>query len=181
MNFVDRQRIEWVLVRYDFWMDSRGVPRKARKGLREELRANLIDATDHEGSQAAVRAIGSPQALAYAAGEAHEGRPRWTYGAVIAGLVLGALVYAWMFSMLGFADGVTASGVTGRTVVGVSFPWGTELTARVEPGNGGFSTGGTFPWVIPLLALTTFVLAAQPWRPLSHRRGGARAASQQRA
>ena len=146
-------------------MDSRGVPRRARKGFRDELRANLADATEHEGSRAAVRAIGSPHGLACAAGEAHEARPRWTYGAVIAGLVLGALAYAWMFSMFGFADGVTASGVTGREVVGVSFPWGTALTARVEPGHGGLSAGGTFPWVIPLLVLTTFVLAAQPWRP----------------
>ena len=41
--------------------------------------------------------------------------------------------------------------------------------------------GGTFPWVIPLLALTSFVLAAQPWRPLTHRRGRSRATTQQRA
>ncbi len=181
MNIVDRQRIAWVIARYDFWMDSRGVPRTARKGLRQELRANLTDATAHEGSRAAVLAVGSPKALAFAAGEAHEGRPRWSFGASVASLVLVALAYAWTFSMFGFADGVIASGVTGREVSGSSFPWGTELTARVEPGNAGFSIGGTFPWVIPVLVLLVFLVAAQPWRPLTHRGGRSGAAAPQSA
>jgi hypothetical protein len=181
MNFVDHQRIAWVLARYDFWMDSRGVPRKARKGLRQELRANLTDATAQEGSRAAVLAIGSPKALAYAAGEAHEGRPRWTFGASVAGLALLALAYAWMFSLFGFADGVLASGVTGREVSGTSFPWGTELSATVQPDNAGFSIGGTVPWTIPVVALVVFALAAQPWRPFTHRVGRSRAAAAQRA
>lgn len=181
MNFVDHQRIAWLLARYDFWMDSRGVPRKARKGLRDELRANLTDATAQEGSRAAVLAIGSPKSLAYAAGEAHEGRPRWTFGASVAGLVLLALAYAWMFSMFGFADGVLASGVTGREVSGASFPWGTQLSATVEPDNGGFSIGGTVPWVIPVLVLVVFVVAAQPWRPFTHRRTRTRATAAQGA
>ena len=86
-------------------------------------------------------AIGSPRALAHAAGEAHEGRPRWTFGVAVAGLVLAALSYAWLFSVLGFADGVLASGVTGREVSGTSFPWGTELTATVQPGNTGLRCG----------------------------------------
>lgn len=121
MKIVDQQRITWAVARYDFWMDSRGVPRRARKDHCQELRANLLDATEHEGSRAAVLAIGSPRSLAHAAGEAHEGRPRWTYGAAVAGLALAALAYAWLFSLLGFADGVLASGVTGREVAGTSF------------------------------------------------------------
>ncbi len=110
MNLIDQQRIAWAVARYEFWMDNRGVPSKVRKGLRRELQANLTEATAHEGSRAAVLAIGSPKALAYAAGEAHESRPRWTFGITVAGLVLAALSYAWMFSIFGFADGVLASG-----------------------------------------------------------------------
>ena len=180
MTLVDQQRIAWAVVRYNFWMDSRGVPGKARKALVRELRDNLTEATAQEGSRAAVLAIGSPRALAYAAGEAHEGRPRWSFGVAIAGLVLAGLSYAWLFSVLGFADGVLASGVTGREVSGTSFPWGTELTARVEPGSGAFSSAATFPWVIPFLVLITFVLAAQPWRPLTHRRPTSHATVAQR-
>jgi hypothetical protein len=180
MSLVDRQRIAWVLVRYDFWMDSRGVPSRARKDLRRELQANLADATAHRGSRAAVLAIGSPRALAYAAGEAHVGRPRWTFGAAVAGLALGALSYAWLFSLLGFVDGVVASGVTGREVSGTSFPWGSQVSATVHPG-GGLAFGGTLPWGILVLVLAVFVLAAQPWRPLTHRRGRSRSAAPQRA
>ncbi|MEO5982044.1 MAG: hypothetical protein ABIQ13_06995 [Pedococcus sp.] len=114
MKVLDQSRIAWAVARYDFWMDSRGVPRMDRRALRQELTANLTEAAAHEGSRAAVLALGSPRTLAYAAAEAHEGRPRWSYGASVAALVLGALVYAWMFSLFGFADGVIASGVTGR-------------------------------------------------------------------
>ena len=181
MNLIDQQRIAWAVARYEFWMDNRGVPSKVRKGLRRELQANLTEATAHEGSRAAVLAIGSPKALAYAAGEAHESRPRWTFGITVAGLVLGALSYAWMFSIFGFADGVLASGVTGREVSGSSFPWGTELAATVQPGDAGFGVEGSVPWAIPVLVLVAFVLAAQPWRPLTHRRQRTGAASAQRA
>ena len=181
MTLVDQSRIAWAVVRYNFWMDSRGVPRKVRKGLLQELTANLNEASAHEGSRAAVLAIGSPRALAQAAGEAHEGRARWTFGVAVAGLALAALSYAWMFSMFGFADGVLASGVTGREVSGTSFPWGTELTMTVQPGDGGFGVGGTVPWVIPLLTVLVFVVASQPWRPFSHGRRSRGAAEPQRA
>lgn len=181
MTLVDQQRIAWAVVRYNFWMDSRGVPGKARRALMRELRDNLTEATAHEGSRAAVLAIGSPRTLAQAAGEAHEGRPRWTFGVAIAGLVLAGLSYAWLFSVLGFADGVLASGVTGREVSGTSFPWGTELTATVQPGNTAFGVGGDVPWVIPVLVLVAFALAAQPWRPFTHRVGRSRAEAAQRA
>ena len=181
MNLLDQSRIAWTVSRYDFWMDRRGVPRKVRKGLRQELTANLNEAAAHDGARAAVTAIGSPRTLADAAGEAHDGRPRWTYGTTVASIAFAVLSYAWMFSLFGFADGVRASGVTGRELAGTSFPWGTELTAMVEPGQTGFAVGGTFPWVIPVLALLTFVLAAQPWRPYTHRRRTSTAGTTQRA
>ncbi|MEP6855413.1 MAG: hypothetical protein ABJA33_08085 [Pedococcus sp.] len=181
MNLIDQQRIAWAVARYEFWMDNRGVPAKVRRELRRELQANLTEATAHEGSRAAVLAIGSPKALAYAAGEAHEARPRWTFGASVAGLVLATLSYAWMFSLFGFADGVLASGVTGRQVSGTSFPWGTELAATVQPGETGFGVEGAVPWIIPVLVLLAFVLAAQPWRPFTHRRRLSAASTTQRA
>ncbi len=99
----------------------------------------------------------------------------------MAGLALAALAYAWLFSLLGFADGVLASGVTGREVAGTSFPWGTELTATVHPASSGFEFGGTVPWLIPVVTLLVFVVAAQPWRPFTHGRPGSRAAAPQRA
>lgn len=181
MNLLDQSRIAWTVSRYDFWMDRRGVPRTVRKGLLQELTANLREAAAHDGARTAVSAVGSPRALAEAAGEAHEGRPRWTYGASMGGLALAVLSYAWMFSLFGFADGVRASGVTGRELSGTSFPWGTELTARVEPGATGFAVGGTVPWAIPVLVLLVFVVAAQPWRPFTHHRRTSTAGTTQRA
>jgi hypothetical protein len=181
MKLIDQSRIAWTVARYNFWMDSRGVPHKVRKGLVQELTANLTDATAQQGSRAAVLAVGSPRTLAYAAGEGHEGRPRWSYAAGVAGLVLAGLSYAWMFTLFGFSDGVLASGVTGREVSGTSFPWGTELTATVQPGNAAFSIGGTLPWAIPVLTLLVFLVSAQPWRPFTHGRRRSGTSAPQRA
>lgn len=171
MTMLDRLRIASALVRYDFWLDSRGVPGAARRELRAELRGNLTAATAHEGSRAALLGIGSPRALAHAAAEAHEGRPRWSFGGILALAVGGVLFFAWIFSVLGFADGVDASGVTGREVSGQLFPWGSSVSAEFGGGGGSLAVGGTVPWVIPVVAFITFVIASRPWRLVTARRG----------
>ncbi len=164
MTIIDHLRIGSAVARYDLWLDARGVPRRVRRDLCRELRSNLTDATAHEGSRAALVGIGSPKALAYAAAEAHEGRPRWSFGGAVGLAVGAALFYAWMFSMMGFADGVDASGVTGREVSGSVFPWGSGASAEFAGASGGLSVGGTIPWVIPVAALLAFVVTARPWR-----------------
>ena len=176
MSITDQLRIESAVLRYDFWLDYRGVRGRRRRELRRELRANLAEATALEGSRAAVLGIGSPRAMAYAATEGDGRRARWTFGVVCAGVVWFTLSMMWLFSVIGFLDGVDASGVEGRDVSGTSFPWGGAVSAHVTPGHGGLSLSATYPWSILALVALTFLLTAQPWRLVTGRRRGAQAA-----
>ena len=54
LSTLDRNRLRWVGLRYDFWLDLYNVPRKQRKALRAELRSNLTDAACHVGLSAAL-------------------------------------------------------------------------------------------------------------------------------
>lgn len=170
MRIRDRLRIEVAVQRHDFWLDFRGVSRSRRRELRRELRANLADATAAEGAGSALRGIGSPRTLAYEIAETSPARARWAVGAHCALGLFVVLATAWLFSVIGFVDGVVASGVTDREVSGPVFPWGGEVVAEVGADGAGLSVAGTVPVFIWASSLATFLIAAQPWRPLLHRR-----------
>jgi hypothetical protein len=172
MTVLDRLRIENALLRYDFWLEMRGVGGRRRRELRRELRANLGEASADVGTTRALFGIGSPKELAHAATDADPYRPRWSQGAIWAAVVLGLVLFALMFTATAFTAGVEASGVTGETVRGTVFPWfGVDFAARVEPDRGGLAVGasGSFLHVLGL-PLLTFVLVAKPWRVLRWRR-----------
>ena len=171
MSVLDRLRIESALLRYDFWLEMRGVPGSRRRELRRELRANLGEASADVGTTRALFGIGSPQELAYAATDADPHRPRWSQGAIWASLVFGLVLFSLLFTATAFTAGVEASGVTGETVRGWVFPWfGVDFAARVEPDRGGLAVGagGSFLQVFGL-PLLTFVLVSKPWRVLRRR------------
>ncbi len=42
LSVVDRIRIEWAAMRFDFWLDLHSVPRKKRRELRHELKSNQL-------------------------------------------------------------------------------------------------------------------------------------------
>lgn len=173
MKIIDRIRIEDAVQRYDFWLDVRGAPRRQRRELRHELRANLTEASADVGVTRALFGIGSPKQLAYDVAPTDPSRPRWGQGALVAAVVLGIVVLGVVYTATTFTAGVEASGVTGQTVRGFVFPWyGVEFSARVEPDRGGLATGAAniqyYLFGLPLLA---FLLVAQPWRLLRRRRG----------
>jgi hypothetical protein len=170
MSVIDRSRMAWAVARYDFWMDFRGVPGRRRKELRTELRANLDEAAELEGTTSALLAIGSPRAMAYAVAETYRGRPRWAFGGYLALATWVLLQLVWAFSVVGFVEGVRASGVTGRPVTGSVPPLVSEAAAEFGPGGDLVSVAGVLPLSVLLVALIVFVLAAGPWRPLRHRR-----------
>lgn len=177
MRIYDRVRIEATVLRYDYWLEVRGVRGRDRRDLRGELRANLHEASRDVGTAQALVGIGSPKHLAHAAPEVHPSRPRWSQGCIWASAVFGLVVLGCMFTAIAFTSGVEASGVTGQTVRGFVFPWfGVDFSARVEPGGQGFATGaggiGMYFLGLPLL---TFVLVAQPWRLLRRKTEGRRA------
>lgn len=173
MNLIDRVRAESAVLRYDFWLEMRGVPMRRRRELRRELRGNLADAHVDTGMTRALFGIGSPKQLAYAAIESDPARPRWQQGALCAVLVFGAVVGACLYTAVTFAAGVEASGVTGRTVGGFAFPWfGVEYSATVEPDGGGIAAGAAnIQYYVLGLPLLAFLLVAQPWRMLRSREG----------
>ncbi len=169
MRFVDRVRIEGAVQRFDFWLDFRGVSRTRRRELRAELRGNLTDAAAEHGTTVALLGIGSPRTLAHDVAEASPARPRWAVGAYAALAFFVVLMTAWLFSVIGFVEGVEAGGATGRAVTGELFPWGGKVTAEVGRDGSGLSVSATVPWAIWIGSLVVLLVAAQPWRPL-HRR-----------
>lgn len=178
MNAVDRLRIETAIVRYDFWLEMRGVPRARRGDLRRELRDNLTEARADVGTTRALFGIGSPKELAYAAIEADPSHPRWSQGAFWASGTFAVLVLWMALTTLTIIQSVEAADVT-EPVELSPFPWlGTTFTVESGPGTLGASV--TLPWQLILGPLLVFLLVAQPWRLL--RRGErATAASADRA
>ena len=163
-SVLDRVRIESAVQRYDFWLDFRGIRRGRRRELREELRANLRDAASHAGAGAALLGIGSPRALAHDVAEADGSGARWVVGAYLALAVFAGLTMLWLVTVLGFVDGVRASGVTGEEVSATVFPWGSRVTTEVPSDGSGLSAGASLPTVIWLAALLAFAVGARLWR-----------------
>ena len=171
MNIVDRTRIESTILRYDFWLEMRGLRGSRRRELRRELRANLAEAATDVGTTRALFGIGSPKQLAYAATDTDPSRPRWSQGALWAALVFGIVIFGCMFTAIAFPAGVEASGVEGRRVHGSVFPWfGVDFAAQVEPGRSYAAGAGGVGAYFLGLPLLTFLLVAQPWRLLRRER-----------
>ncbi|SDS47523.1 hypothetical protein SAMN04488570_1959 [Nocardioides scoriae] len=169
MNTLDRARLGLYVLRHDFWLDLHDVPRRRRRELREELRANVADASHDVGTEAALAGLGSPRTLARenAAGTVgtRGARARWTAGLQWGVAAFVVMMLLWTLSVLAFVDGVTAAGATGR-VTGSVFPWGGSVTAEV---GSGLQVWGTVPPSIWVLTLVAAVLGARPW--LLARRG----------
>lgn len=164
MNAIDRLKIETAIVRYDFWLEMRGVSGSRRRDLRRELRGNLTEASADVGTTRALFGIGSPKELAYAAIESDSSRPRWSQGAFWASGTLAVLVLWMALTTLTAIQTVEAANVTDPVELS-PFPWlGTSFT--VESGPGAFSASVNGPWQLVAGPLLVFVLVAQPWRLL---------------
>lgn len=157
----DRLRIERYLL--DFSWPMQDYPRKEYKQIRSELRASLVAATLDVGGERAVKELGSPFALAdgYIA-ELGRKLPRWSTGAVAAGLAVATLVYLSLAYTLGSLDTLEALG-------------GGEVDLRIF----GFTTTihfseqqiwaqGTATWaglaIYGGVALVSFALGSRFWR-----------------
>lgn len=175
MTIIDRARIESAILRYDFWLEMRGVRGSRRRDLRRELRANLAEASTDVGTTRALFGIGSPKELAFGATETDPTRPRWSQAAMAAAGVFTVVLFGCVLTAIAFTSGVEASGPTGREVSGAVFPWfGVDYTAQVDPGRSYSAGAGGIGGYLLGLPLLTFVLVAQPWRLL---RRGHRAAA----
>ncbi|WP_404383313.1 hypothetical protein LL946_18395 [Knoellia locipacati] len=171
MNTIDRLRIESAILRYDFWLEMRGVGGSRRRDLRRELRANLTEAGADVGTTAALFGIGSPKELAYAATDADPSRPRWSQGLMWAAGTLLVLLVWLAITSLNLVQAVEATGST--QAVDVSpFPWfGTTFTVQSSPGVLEASISPL--WQLLAGPMLAFLLVAQPWRLLRRRRPAA--------
>lgn len=162
MNSIDRLRIETAILRYDFWLEMRGVRASRRRDLRRELRTNLTEAGADVGTTRALFGIGSPKELAHAATDTDPSRPRWSQGLMwAAGTLLVLLLWLGVTSV-NIIRAVEATGST-RAVDVHPFPWfGTTFTVQSSPGILEASISPLWQLLVgPLLA---FLVVAQPWR-----------------
>ncbi|SDR69085.1 Uncharacterized membrane protein [Friedmanniella luteola] len=163
-SLTDRWRRSWFLERVELWLDP--MPRRRRRAVLGELRANLDEATADVGLDAALAGLGAPRQLAGQYLEAEpRPRPRWNQGALAAGLVLGAWLYATLFYTLGMLD---ALGSTGTTTPARGSFLGTQVEAVSSGGVAATFSG--VPWAPLVVTLLVFLLVGRAWHVLSSRR-----------
>lgn len=171
MHLVDRARVGVAVGWYGLWLERYDVSRRARRDLKRELRANLVDAaSDGRGARAAVVSLGGlrPLARAHAEAAGRDERPHWTSAALLAIVVAGVVFLVQLFAAFNFLAGVDA--VDGRTVARGSLVPFPGSTIERRPLDAGFTVSIDFGPTFAIVALAVFVLAARPWRLL--RRGG---------
>lgn len=165
MNVRDTIRLESWLTRYDFWLDSRGVPLGVRSALGKEMRANLTEAAADVGLAEALAGVGEPRRLADEAAEVavDPTRPTWLSGVMAALTALAAYAVVIALAAVSFFQGVIASGVDheveGRLLVAPG------LRVLAQESSEAISLGlEGFAWLAPALAALAFVLGSRLWR-----------------
>ena len=167
-SLADRLRIDLAVLRYDAWLDLRGGVGRRRRELREELRANLVDATSQVGSREAVRRLGPLRTLAAeAAGAARPaGGPAWGYGALVGVYAFTAVLVLELLAAMWWTDAAHDSGAP--TVRGslTLFPGSAVAYSRLGDGMSlEFRPG----WLVLAAAAVAFAVGSRPW--LLARRG----------
>ncbi|MGF1646570.1 MAG: hypothetical protein ACFCVF_06595 [Kineosporiaceae bacterium] len=169
MTIRDRLRLAAAMLVFDFWLDWYAAPRRHGPEARRELRANVLAAAERTSVREAVASLGSLRRLAAetVAGLTERARPRWGRAAIVAVIVHGVLVWAWVLTVLAFGDGASASAAAGEAA-GQVFPWGTEVT--VDWGPDAFGIEAQVPWLLVAAPVVVFLVLARPWVALTGRR-----------
>lgn len=162
MNVIDRAHLNRALLAYDFFLDLRGMSRRRRRDLRQELRANLHEAAADQSGRAAVRALGSLRVMAVEACSVDPHRPRWSAGAQ-AGVA--AMAGTWLLTLLAafvWMDGARTASPHQPVSGHLPFLPGSALTYHSVAS--GFVMDIDFGWTFLFIGVLTFVLVARPWR-----------------
>lgn len=157
----ERLRIERYLLSFSWPMQD--YPRKEYKQIKSELRASLVAAALDVGSDQAIKDLGSPFALAdqYISGLGRK-LPRWSTGAIVAGLAVSALIYLSLAYTLGALDTLEALG-GGEVELSV---FGASTTVHFSEhelwvqGNAAWGALAVYGGV----AIVSFLLGARAWR-----------------
>ena len=159
----DRLRLGLAVLRYDAWLDLRGgVGRRRRRELREELRANLADASARVGSREAVRRLGPLRVLAAetAGGTRPGGLPAWSRGVLSAACAFAAVLLLELLATMWWVGAAHDSGapvVRGSLML---FPGSALEYGRLADGVAvEFHPG----WLVLAAAAAAFTVASRPW------------------
>jgi hypothetical protein len=110
----DRALINLTVHRLDFKLDGR-VPWRRRRQIRNELRANLIEATREVGVFAAVQRLGDLDELAKSYLELYRGRFDFQVGAYCAVITYAVIQIIGIAVILAFHAGVASTGAHSGT------------------------------------------------------------------
>jgi hypothetical protein len=165
VNLLERARIEAAVLSYDFWLESRGTAGRRRRGLRRELRANLLDAAERTGARAAVHNLGSTRRMAAESVCEDRRRPRWNLGlqAAVSALMLTLLVE--FLTALAWVDGATAARPDHQVNGSIALFPGSSMQYTPPGVNMMFGPG----WLCLAIGLFALVTVARPWRVLTGR------------
>lgn len=160
----DRWNRYWYLQSVELRLDS--MPGRRRRAVLAELKANLEVAAAEIGMSAALVDLGRPSDLVRQYRDQEPAlRPRWNHGALAAGAVFGAWLYATLFYTMGMLDALSS---TGAERAAGSF-LGTQVVAVVSSGAISAEFNG-LPWAPLLATLIMFLLAGRVWNLLPSRR-----------
>lgn len=162
-NLTLRERWQryWYLQHVALWLDP--MPRKRRKPVLRELKANLGAAAADAGMPAAIGDLGRPRALArqYLQTEP-QGRPTWHHGAFAASGALVLWVLMLAVYLFGSLNTLLATGL--NEPANISF-LGLSITTEAH----GTFTGANFtgiPWPGLIALVVIFLLFSRVWRLL---------------
>lgn len=110
----DRILIELTVRRIDFKLDGR-VPWRKRRQVRDELRANLLEAARDKGAAVAVKELGSLDAIADSYLDVYRGRFDLQTGSYWALAMYAAIQIVGIAVIVAFHAGVAASGTHSGT------------------------------------------------------------------
>ena len=167
-GLTDRWRIGAAVFRYDAWLELRGVNRRRRRDLREELRANLDAAAEQVGTTSALAALGSLREMS-AEAVAPDAGPRWSTGAMAAAGAFTVVTVVELIAVIAWNGAAEASGVAQVQGQLPLFPGSLASWERVD---GGLSIGLEPGWLVFAAIAIAFVLGSRPWLAVSRHRGG---------
>lgn len=149
----------WYLQQVEMWLDP--MPRRKRKQVIEELKANLHLAANEVGMSAAISDHGKPRALAaqYLADEP-QGRPTWYQGVFAVSVAIVLWLYACTIYVLGSVNTLLSAGTPGPVRIGF-------LGIDIEVEATDDMLGATFSdisWGSLVAFVVIFLLTSRIWR-----------------
>ena len=160
---VSRARIGWALARVDVYLDGR-ISGRQRRGIRRELRANLVEAARHRGAKEAVAGLGDLRDLARGYVDAEVSDVRWRSGTVAASATFLLLVVATDVFHVGFTAALREVG-SDRPVAYSYELWDGfgPLRGSADPAAGVFEVSLLTPFHLLTIVLV-YIVAARLWR-----------------